>query len=129
MARATVATDETTTTTSTWLDLATVGPTFTVPSAGDYLVRARSRNLHSGANALMAIGVAVGASTPANDAFAYGASGAVANREGPHASVETVMPGLTAAAIIRVRYLMGADVAGTAHWINRQLYVQPVRVS
>jgi hypothetical protein len=66
-----VATGQTQATNNAWVDLATVGPSVTVPVAGDYITvgMARAENGFAGANRSF-IGVAIGAGTPTHDAQA-----------------------------------------------------------
>jgi hypothetical protein len=120
---ASVVTDESTTTVSTWLDLTTVGPMFVVPRAGEYLAEGAANAYPSIPNNVM-IAVVAGATSPGATGWVYGFTG------GANFLPLTVSDRLTVAAgsDIRVRYQFAAS-AGNAHFMRRWLRITPVRVS
>lgn len=113
--------DETTTSVTTWVDLATVGPQFTTPVAGDWACDFGAVVYHSVATAGLVGGVALGATTPISpQPGAYAGSYA--------ASLGGIVRhlGIAAGGQLRVRYM--SNVAGTAHFSNRWLSVLPIAV-
>jgi hypothetical protein len=115
-----VATDQTTATNNAWVNLATVGPDFIVPRAGDWAVFMQANAY--GVATSMYIGVAVGDTTPvASTSFLASASLSASVPAG-----RGVLTGVAAASALRMRYFMVA--AGTGHWSARMLFVRPVRV-
>lgn len=122
-AEARVATSETTSTIGSYVNLATVGPRFTVPWAGDYAVRFGATFLDSAAESQCNIGVGTGDfSSPSGEARGH------ISAANYHLSVvgEAVLVGLAAGAEIRAKYQHA--IAGTLTVLNRYLYVTPVRV-
>jgi hypothetical protein len=126
--RVEVATLESTATTGSWLDLATVGPSFTVPRAGDWATTMSLIYSGTTASSLSNVGVAQGAGTPA------GSVGIFAHPTGTISSGQVVLPnqvhtGVSASVELRMRYNHTAFSAGTASFSSRTLSVVPVRVS
>jgi hypothetical protein len=120
---AAIATDETTTSTS-FVDLATVGPSITVPRAGDYEVEVGATMWDAtGASACYASVKRGAAATTNNDAVSQ--NGVVA-APGVSVSRKIIMTGLAASDVLKVQYTVSA---GTGHFIFRWLAVRPVRVS
>ena len=113
----TVVTSETTTSTS-FTDLATVGPSITVPLAGDYDVEIGGFTLSSGASVTVQ-GFAVGA-TVATDAESVRGN---ANQSNPRMRYRKTA--IAASTIIRMKYRV-ASLTGTFE--TRQILVYPVRV-
>ncbi len=122
-ARILVDAQQSTTTANTWLDLATVGPTFTVPRSGIYQAMAGARTSHTAAGTTNWIAIY-------NMRTAAGNGNSVvvpaATNLYPYAP-STELPTCIAADELRVRYHMSN--AGTANWLYRWLEVCPVRVS
>jgi hypothetical protein len=117
-----IGTQENTTTAGSWVDLATVGPTFTNPRAGDYIV-ATGAALNCTAVNVPVIGVAIGATTPI---FSMN-SATTANGWTSIAIAGYFWAGLAASSALRLRYYQTA--AGTMAVTGRVLTVQPIRVS
>ena len=115
--------------TTSWFDLATVGPSVTVPFDGDYIsdARAEVRNTLTSTLHRVYLGVAIGAGTPVEShcASIYDGGGGSSEYGGPIA-VEYRHDGLSASDELRVRY-RNADAA-TSSWRGRTLSVIPVRV-
>lgn len=102
-------------------DLATVGPSITVPLAGDYEVRFGSLSSNSGAQANIH-GLAVGA-TAAADTFSSRGGGVAAVQS---SSVRTRrLTALAAATALVSKYRV---TASTGTWEQRWLAVVPIRV-
>jgi hypothetical protein len=115
---------QTTTTVGTvWHDLATVGPTLTVPLAGTYDVDYRARFYNPPAASNAQIGVAIGAATPLDIA---GATAAIASTQGYPMS-DIVRRDYAAGNALRVRYAIAGGV-GTYTYDLRHLRLTPVRV-
>lgn len=124
-ARAAVATSETTTTIGSYVNLATVGPRFTVPRPGDYLVRFGCTVLDTAADSQILMGVGVGDfAAPA----LVEARGHISTAN-YHLSIggEGVLTGLAGGAEIRAKYLH--TIAGTLTVLSRYLDVTPIRVT
>lgn len=120
-ARVEVLTDESTTTTGTWLNLATSGPNFAVPVAGDYEVHLGANTYHTVAQGVIATGVAVGDGTPS---IALYGNAPGASQLGHVATGKVRLLDMAASGVIRQRYWM--NTAGTAHWTSRWIGVTPV---
>ena len=120
-ARVNVDTDQTTTQNNQWVNLATVGPDFVVPRAGDYEVFMQAQAY--GVATPMYVGIAVGDTSPS--AATSGIMSASVQANIPAA--RGVLTGLAAGATLRMRYFMVA--AGTGHWSARVFYVRPLRVA
>jgi len=118
--------DETFTANSAWQDASTVGPTFTIPRAGDYIVTGQA-SLYSSTIAAVKtfyVGAAVGAVTPSIKLTA-----GVAN-SGAGADCHPFFKGLAnfaASDIVRLRYWSVTD-ASASHARERKLGIIPVRV-
>jgi hypothetical protein len=110
-------TDETRATAS-YGDLATVGPTVTVPLAGKY--EAGGRVSGFGSSTVRTV-LKVGATTQADDTGAESSSGNVAD------SRDFYYPSLTAAANDAIKMVYFSNT-GTSHWRYRRLWVRPIRV-
>ena len=113
----TVIASESTTSTS-FTDLATVGPSITVPLAGDYDVEIGGYTNSSGASVTIQ-GFAVGASSATDGESTRGN----ANQGNPRMRYRKT--GIAASTIIRMKYKVAAL---TGSWDNRQMLVYPVRV-
>jgi len=109
-----------TTTSTSYTDLATTGPTITVPLAGDYLVKTWANSVSSVAGNVTQLAVKIGAAATA-DASA-GILGANANSA---SQAGTAI--LTAAALddLKMQYKVSA---GTGSWRNRRMTITPIRV-
>jgi hypothetical protein len=120
-----VSTLETTTTTGSYVNLATVGPSVTVPRAGFYLTTGSAVITDSTTQSNAGIGVGIGdfstqdVEAPANIAFAGAASAVSVTYRSSSA--------LTASQEIRMKYRHLA--AGQLGVFQRYLHVWPIRVS
>lgn len=125
----TVATDETTTST-TFAALATAGPSFVISRQGDYDVGVQSQ-MYGTQGVDPAMGYDVGAS-PATRAKSNLAStplaGSAAATEGTNSSAMYREAGIAAATTITAKYLSHDGGAFTTHFWNRVLRIRPVRV-
>lgn len=104
---------------TTFGDLATVGPSITVPLAGDYNLSVSCLPTPSGSTDIAIMGYDLGATsaTTARAARASGTANSVA--------FDTSHAGVAASTLIRAKY---RNVTGTAFFENRWLEVMPVRV-
>lgn len=121
-AYARIDTDESFTTVSTWVDLATVGPSFVVPVAGIYETWGNASywsTVLSVASVDVVVGAAAGTVGANADVTTGGANHSV---NVPHMKRMTVAAG----AELRMRYY--AYVAGTHHFRGRWLRVRPLAV-
>lgn len=100
------------------VDLATVGPSFTIPRAGVYTFRYGARTANSGLSQEI-IGL-IGASE--FDRIQGGDDGG----SGLHQWSEVSVSGIAASQVVKLQY---AAVANTATFVNRRLVVRPVRVA
>jgi hypothetical protein len=122
-----VATTETTTTTGTYVDLATVGPSIILPRNGDYQVNAGCNLYHTtAANAAFQIAVCLGA-TATYVVNPASAQAAVANVGADGGQAVGRYNNAVLGAELRLRYYN--VVAGTAAFRWRWIRVWPVRVS
>ncbi len=117
-----ITTSQTTATTGSYVDLATTGPSFTAPLAGDYLVTVSYTWSQLAAVAsFMSISVAGGAASD-NDASQVNL-GASSGTSGPRTSLKT---GLAATNTIVAKYK--TNTASAPNLANRTMIIQPVRV-
>jgi hypothetical protein len=116
-----VATDQGTTSAS-YVDLTTVGPSITVPLAGDYMIDIAAHAYNSGANVNL-MSYAVGG-TAASDNDAAEVDHSAANRLLPHAA-GAKKTALAASTALVAKYRV---TAGTGQFRRRQMRVVPVRV-
>lgn len=107
---------------STWGDLSTVGPSFTVPRAGTYLVVANALAEPTASSDTLQMGVALGAATPSR---IFKHTFAATSQFATICTRET-MTGLSASQELRVRYNGGNE---TAQFSLRSLSVTPVTVT
>jgi hypothetical protein len=122
---ATIATDESTAST-TYVDLATVGPSITVPRAGDYEVEWNCASYNTAGGPINYAAVKRGGgATSDNDAITW-APGATIATPGETGSRKMVLLGLAAGDVIKIQYRTSS---GTVHFLNRALFVRPIRVS
>jgi len=120
-----VITDETTTST-TYANLATDGPTFTIPLAGDYVFQFGAHVYNSTNSAVVTTGLMVNGSQQI-----YGqASGQNANAQAAH-SILWPITGLSASWVAKLQYKVadGGSGSGTGHWFFRFLTTTPQLVS
>lgn len=123
--RSAVATDQNTTSVSTWVDLTTAGPDVTVPLAGDYVIMFGARSYSGTSSSRLNVGVAATGGTPVAGMIA----GAVAHTNATDAvnmvgrSRET---GISAAAVRRLRY---RGSAASTNFLERWIAIEPVRVT
>ncbi|MEM3008358.1 MAG: hypothetical protein QXU32_01460 [Nitrososphaerales archaeon] len=135
-ARSVVETFQTTTATS-YSDLTTVGPDFTIPRAGDYLITINSVIRGHGDNGSTNVGFAsydVG-STAASDTWAAEAmltwvSGVVAPGFGGSVIMTYRHNGVAANTLIRAKYRRSPpnSTGSSVHFGKRCLHVQPIRI-
>jgi len=120
---ASVATDESSGTTGAWIDLATVGPQFAVPRAGDYFVTG-SAVMYSTVQTILQLGITKNAGSPIFPAYtqAIVAAGYWANPT----ITGAVITAFAASDNARMRYQANAS---TWHAWYRELTALPVRVS
>lgn len=108
-------------TSTNWSDLATVGPTFTTPRAGDYLVRG-SCALSQGAGAVYSNQISVNGS--------YWLAAGMTNGAGPGwvamLSGAVVMTGIAAATLLKMQYAVSAN---NTSFFSRRMTVSPRRLS
>lgn len=118
-----VATDETTAST-TYVDLATVGPSITVPRAGDYEVEwgASVWNATGGVAEYVAVKRGAAATADADAATVSPAQAA----PGTSIARKKVFTGLAASDVLKLQCKVNG---GTGHFIFRWISVRPVRVS
>jgi len=120
-----VDTQESTTVTGQWLDLATIGPRFVVQRAGDYFAQASSLGMHGVVNA--AIWNAI-FRLPAGDASnGIGWSTPIASGTVNFGTSTWRFNACAVGDDLRLRY--HNSTAGTANFWNRWLTVKPVRVA
>jgi len=122
-AYAEVTTDQSTSSTS-FTDLATVGPSLTTPRAGDYIVEWGAR-YYGGSSAAGGMALAIGA-TAASDFWAI-AFAVTAPTTGLTLSRQRKLTGLAASTAIVAKYRMATG--GPNNWVERTLILTPVRVS
>jgi hypothetical protein len=120
-AAAIVATSQTTTST-TYVDLATVGPSVTVTTGPQAWVAIYNANVHStgAASALMAFEVSGATSIAANDNVSIGTGTTVGSRAGAKFLITGLTPG---ANTFTCKYRVGA---GTGTYVDRRIAVFPL---
>lgn len=112
------------TTSTTYVDLATVGPSLTIPFNGDYEIVIVTQCGNATATDLSAATAKLGtAATSDNDGTAH--TSATASAQGTP-SRTMVRAGLTAGAVIKMQYRSGGG--GSATFQRRGLFIRPVRV-
>lgn len=123
-ARAFIATEESTTSTS-YTDLTTVGPSVTVPYKGLYLVTMDTYTRDSSGNALSScISVKIGTAATSTDQEVKVDVGF--NKHGPLIRTQTItVPNDNTE--LRMQYKR-ETASGTPHWKNRTLIVSPIRI-
>jgi hypothetical protein len=119
-----VFTAETTTTLGSWVNVATVGPAFTVPRAGDYLLAFGAFLSKTAADIQVGVGVGIG-DFASPDAQAFISSYAANASLTPYGSRRR--DALAASSALRLKYYQ--STAGTLTVQNRWLFVKPMRVS
>lgn len=117
-----VLTNETTSSTS-YADLVTVGPSVTVPRAGDYEIGLSVTMF--GSLAAYKAAVKLGAAAT-NDNECVRADQVGGTNQVISAARTFTRTGLSASAVLKIQYLVSA---GTGNFINRNLWVKPVRIS
>ena len=105
---------------ASWVDLTTVGPQFTVPHAGDYLIQIDCAV--QGASGWVHVGATVGGSTGQPEATAYNASGQFSSL-----AASRRVTGIAASTLVKMQYHSNG-VAGVGY-LFRSLNITPVRVS
>lgn len=118
-----VDTEEGSSTTGSWQNLATDGPSFTVPRAGIYLADFCAYVKNTNVGSLNQTGVAIGNGTPAAPVAQKFAD--VAGHYDT-TSGRVRFPTLSASDVLKVRYHLSA---GTGTWRGRTISVMPVRVA
>lgn len=113
-----VATDESTTTVGSWLDLTTVGPTYTTTRSGDYILGFTVDMYHTATPASSGIGINGGNGA----AYSPLIGGAATTGWG-----QVRMTGVAASTALKLQYYNGT--AGTFHARGRRLYVTPIRIA
>lgn len=118
-------------TVNTWADLATAGPSLTLPLAGDYRFRwgAYVKN-DSGLGSILGIGLRFGATDPTaapglGIRWTAGITVASTNNPGQSVSGEDVATAQTASTIVKAVYRQNNS---NCNFGNRYLYASPVRV-
>ena len=118
-------------TVNTWADLATAGPSLTLPLAGDYRFRwgAYVKN-DSGIGSILGIGLRFGATDPTSAAglgirWTAGITAASTSNPGHNVSSEDVATAQTASTIVKAVYRQNNT---NCNFGNRYLYASPVRV-
>lgn len=119
-----ILTDESTTS-ITYVDLATVGPTLTLPRAGDYKVEfgAQLNNASAGTGTVAAIKRGA-AATSDNDAIVHTLP-TTANLVTTNARA-IVLTGMAASDVVKMQYKSGGATA--AHALRRWMMITPIRV-
>lgn len=119
-----VATDESTSS-ATYVDLGTVGPTLTVPRAGDYIATLSIESYFTGAvgQNLAAVKRGAAATSDLDAVWTYAAGSTL--QPVTH-SRQVVLAALAASDVIKMQY---RTAAGVAHFQNRCLTIVPLRVS
>jgi hypothetical protein len=112
-----IATNETCNST-TFVDLATVGPSVTVPLAGDYVLRL-TVNTDAGSQATIIAPKIGSAATSDNDRLAQSNVGTIA------AGGQSVKTGISANTVVKIQYRC---TSGTASVAFRRFQVTPIRV-
>lgn len=118
---ATVNTDESTTTTNSWVNLTTNGPSVTPSRAGDYLCFGQATAYGIASNASY-IGVANGDTSPGGNSALLTDSVIAAGVPGFYVRLNAIANTDT----LKLRYFK--TTGGTGHWTTRVLFVWPVRV-
>jgi hypothetical protein len=119
----TIGSSENLTSTGTWSDLATLGPDFTLPRAGDYLISAVVDSYHSVNPAQVSITV----TQAGGGGIGFGGGIAAVINQNSTGILKRRQLGAASGLLLRVRYLN--NTAGTATFRDRWLYVMPIRVS
>jgi hypothetical protein len=120
---ATVETDETTTSTS-YTDLSTTGPTVTIARAGNYYVRSTLYFYNTSSTAIVFSSIKVGSSGAPADYDGPMLTNAMATQEALVSGVSRII-GTTASDSIRMQYRVSS---GTGHFARRRIEVLPQRV-
>lgn len=111
------------TTSTTFVDLTTAGPSITVPKAGDYYVVMQARMSNGTAGGFCVSAVKIGAAATADADGAILSSGTA----GETATLEAHRVKTCAASdILKVQYRVSA---GTGTFLNRRLFIIPRRVT
>lgn len=123
-----VSTDESTASAS-YVDLTTVGPSLTVPLAGDYRIQGGCstwRSTAGAAQSLMSLKVGA-AATSDSDKIVWFASAADAGatQKSITGQRELRKLGLTAGTVLKMQY---KSTSGTAQFLDRWMAIQPVKV-
>jgi len=118
-----VLTDEGTAST-TYTNLATTGPQFTLPRAGDYRAEFDAESYSSTSAVLNVVAVQVGAAATADG---DGSVGYIASASNTFCHVRDIaIRGAAASAVVALRYRVSG---GTGNFRKRELRVTPIRVS
>lgn len=115
-----VATSQTTNSGS-YVDLATVGPSFTSPVAGDYLVTFAGHTSNQTSNNVRYATLNVGGATTDNNALGLGPTALQVSGQ-----FTTKLTALPASTLVKVQYRVGNG--DTSTWLNRRLSVLPIAV-
>lgn len=110
---------------ASYADLTTVGPSFTTPLAGDYVVTISAQVYTTTGGGTLSMSYAVGG-TGASDTWAAHSQN-VGTGTGQIQLRTYPQSGLAASTLIRAKY-KGAN-GSAQHWVGRLLEVRPVRVS
>lgn len=113
-----VSTDESTTTTSTWLNLATDGPKVTAPLTGSYEVMGLGGAYQTGGGNVCYIGIAIGDTTPGTNSSLITSTTSFASVP----PIVTTYNSVTANDVMKLRYYMTAS--GTGHWNSRTIRIR-----
>lgn len=122
---AAVTTDESTTSTS-FTDLATAGPSVTAPNAGSYAITVGATGYSAAGSAQFFASPKLGAASAATADQVLDATG-MAGTPGEWRGVRTMVRTLAAADVVKLQYKTNSG--GTAHYLNRELSIVPIFVT
>lgn len=109
---------------TSYVDLATVGPSITVPLAGDYQVVYGAGGVAPGSNYWI-FSLKIGAATAVdNDEGVYDSSGAAPSNERKLERTDRLLA-VPASTVLKLQYRVSG---GTGNFRDRRLFVRPIRV-
>ena len=127
--RATNAGTSMTTTSATYVDLSTVGPTITAPLAGEYRVEAWAQAQHSVASALGTMALKIG-SAATSDTNAVRGQAPAANYDVTGLTYSQIVTVSAASTVLKMQFKTNASTltVNNAGLINPWMTIRPVRV-